>query len=114
MNLYLTNHANVRNTNFCNADGQVMYRSETPGSVFAPNKVTTIYKIIPNDTLDDMGMLVRSICNYSETYNPLVTWSPADRFTNLATIDWRNIFIPSRLTYEGLTMPIASKGVFAQ
>ncbi|KIM75706.1 hypothetical protein PILCRDRAFT_13354 [Piloderma croceum F 1598] len=92
MNLYLTNHANVRNTNFCNADGQVMYRSETAGSVFAPNKVTTIYKIIPNDTLDDM----------------------ADRFTNLATIAWRNIFTPSRLTYEGLRMPIASKGVFAQ
>jgi len=30
MELYLSNHANVRKTNFCNAEGQVLYKSETP------------------------------------------------------------------------------------
>jgi hypothetical protein len=57
MDLYLSNHANVRNTNFCDADGQVMYKTETPGFVWAPHKMTTVCKVIPNDTPDDMGML---------------------------------------------------------
>ena len=54
MNIYLTNHADVRHTHFCTADGQVMYKSETPGFLHT-GKMTTIYKIIPNDEPEDMS-----------------------------------------------------------
>jgi len=91
MDLYLTNHANVRNTNFCNAAGQIMYKSETPGSVFAPNKKTTVYKVIPNDTPEDM----------------------TDKFRDLATVVW-HVVATSILTYEGAEMPMVSKGVLAR
>ena len=57
MDIYLTNHANVRNTKFCAANGQVLYKSETEGFVLSPHKKTTIYKIIPNDAPEDMGTL---------------------------------------------------------
>jgi hypothetical protein len=68
MDLYLTNHANVRNTNFCTSDGQVLYKSETPGIVIAPNKKTTIYKVIPNDTPEDMGTLPHFLHTRIETH----------------------------------------------
>jgi hypothetical protein len=55
MDIYLTNHANVRNTNFCNANGQILYKSETPGNTFKPHKVTTISKVVPNASPDDMS-----------------------------------------------------------
>ena len=55
MDIYLTNHANVRNTHFCNADGQDLYKSETPGSILNPHKKTIISKIMPNDSIDDMS-----------------------------------------------------------
>jgi hypothetical protein len=56
MNIYLTNHANVRQTNFCNAHGQTLYKSETPGyaSRLVPNQKTTISKIIPNKNPNDI------------------------------------------------------------
>ena len=69
MDLYLSNHANVRNTNFCIADGQVVYKSETPGSVFAPNKKTTVYKVVPNDTPEDMSTSSHFFCIQGEIHN---------------------------------------------
>jgi len=59
MNLYLTNHANVRKTNFCNVDGQVLYKSETPGYAtrLVPNQKTTISKVVPNDSPEIMSTL---------------------------------------------------------
>ncbi|KIM79630.1 hypothetical protein PILCRDRAFT_550834 [Piloderma croceum F 1598] len=83
MDIYLTNHANVRNTRFYNADGQVLYKSETPGSAFSLHKKTTISKIIPNDSPDDMS----------------------DRFAEIATIEWHPV--GSRLTYGGTTVTIS-------
>jgi hypothetical protein len=56
MNIYLTNHADVRHTKFCTADGQTLYKSETPGW-FHAGKKTTIYKVIPNDDPEDMSTL---------------------------------------------------------
>lgn len=56
MNIYLTNHANVRNTTFTDDFGQVLYKSETPGSILSRNRNTTISKIVPNDSPDDMGV----------------------------------------------------------
>jgi hypothetical protein len=55
MNIYLTNHANVRLTKFCAAEGQVLYKSETPGFL-QTGKKTKIYKVIPNDEPEDMSM----------------------------------------------------------
>jgi hypothetical protein len=65
MDLYLTNHANVRNTTFCNADGQALYKSDTPDFSFSHHRRTTISKIIPNDSLDDMS----TPRSFSLTYN---------------------------------------------
>jgi hypothetical protein len=55
MDLYLSNHHKVRNTNYSTAGGQVVYKAETPGSIYKAHKTTTISKIIPNDTPDDMS-----------------------------------------------------------
>lgn len=55
MELILTNHQNVQNTNFCNEAGQVLYKSVTPGSILSPNRRTAISKIAPNETDEDMG-----------------------------------------------------------
>jgi hypothetical protein len=112
MDLYLTNHARVRNTNFCTTDGQVMYKSETPGSLFAPNKRTTIYKIIPNHASEDMGMFLcfPRMCGRSR----LQSLASADRFTDLATIAWHARPRLSKLTYDGVKMSIVTKGVLAR
>ena len=56
MNIYLTNHANVRNTAFTNDAGQALYKSETPGFILSRNRKTTISKVVPNDSLDDMSV----------------------------------------------------------
>ena len=56
VDLYLSHHHNVTNTNFCSEDGQILYKSETPGSPFALNQKTTISKVIPNDSPDDMSI----------------------------------------------------------
>jgi len=90
MNIYLTNHADVRHTKFCTADGQIMYKSETPG-LFHAGKKTAIYKVIPNDDPEDM----------------------IDKFEELATIEWR-VIKSSKLTYNGIEMPIAAKGIFGR
>ncbi|KIM83534.1 hypothetical protein PILCRDRAFT_819162 [Piloderma croceum F 1598] len=90
MDIYLTNHANVRHTKFCSADGQIMYKSETPGLLHTGKK-TTIYKVIPNNDPEHM----------------------IDRFTELATIDWR-VVKSSTLAYNGVEMPIAIKGIFGR
>jgi hypothetical protein len=99
MNLYLSNHANVRKTNFCNAEGQVLYKSETPGYAtrWVPNQKTTISKVIPNsDSLEDMGALPLSSYSLVTRF----TWKPADKFTHLATIEWHTIG-SSKLIYGG-------------
>lgn len=57
MNLILTNHQFVLDTNFCNEAGQVLYKTTTPGSFLSPNRRTTISKIVPNETPEDMGEL---------------------------------------------------------
>jgi len=80
MDLYLSNHHKVRNTNYSTAGGQVVYKAETPGSIYKAHKTTTISKIIPNDTPDDM----------------------TDRFKELATIEWHPLKRAS-MTYEGTT-----------
>ena len=56
MNIYLTNHTNVRKTNFCNTEGQILYKSKTPGipTHLVPNQKS---KVIPNNTPEDMGAL---------------------------------------------------------
>ncbi|KZP15110.1 hypothetical protein FIBSPDRAFT_978472 [Athelia psychrophila] len=69
MTIYLTNHANVRNTKFCNDEGQVLYASQTPGPILSSNRVTTISKVVPNNSPDDMS----------------------DHFTELAVIEWHPI-----------------------
>ena len=61
MNIYLTNKANVRNTNFCNSDGQILYKSETSGSTFNPHKITTIGKVVPNASPELFEIGVRRI-----------------------------------------------------
>ncbi|KAF7966381.1 hypothetical protein HWV62_38903 [Athelia sp. TMB] len=95
MNIYLTNHANVRNTTFTDDFGQVLYKSETPGSILSRNRKTTISKIVPNDSPDDM----------------------ADHFTELAIIEWHTI-ASSVLTYGGVKQSMKEfmphKGVLAQ
>jgi len=95
MDLFLTNHANVRNTNFCNLEGQVIYKSVTPGSVLSTNRTTTISKIIPNTLPDDM----------------------VDEFTELAAIEW-HISMSSRLKYHDIELPMKdfmpSEGVWGQ
>jgi hypothetical protein len=57
MDLYLSNHHNVRKTNYCTANGQVLYKSETPGHLLKPHKKTTISKVAPNESPDDMSAL---------------------------------------------------------
>jgi len=93
MDLYLTNHANVRNTNFCNFEGQIRYKSVTPGSVFKATRVTTISKVIPNPSPGDM----------------------VDSFAELAAIEW-HMFLSARLKYGDIERSMAefmpSKGVF--
>jgi len=95
MDLYLTNHANVRNTNFCNAAGQVIYRSITPGSLLSAKRLTIVNKIVPNKSPKDM----------------------IDRFTELASIEWHAL-TPSILTYGGYEMLMKefmpSKGILGQ
>jgi len=95
MDLFLTNHANVRNTNFCNLEGQVIYKSVTPGSVLSTNRTTTISKIVPNTLHDDM----------------------VDEFTELAAIEW-HISMSSRLKYHEIELPMKdfmpSEGVWGQ
>jgi hypothetical protein len=114
MDLYLTNHANVRKTNFCNAEGQVLYKSETPGYAtrLVPNQKTTISKVVPSNAPEDMGTL-----SYFTSTLIRLTWNPADKFTHLATIEWHTIG-SSRLTYGGfegsMSEFIPSKGIFAQ
>jgi len=81
MNIFLTNHANVRNTKFCNAEEQVLYKSETIGSTLSPNKKTIISKVVPNESLDAM----------------------ADHFKELAVIQWSAI-ASSILTHNGVTV----------
>ena len=73
MDIYLTNHANVRNTKFCAANGQVLYKSETEGFVLSPHKKTTIYKIIPNDAPEDMGTLPHFLAFVVSLVNLLAT-----------------------------------------
>jgi len=98
MNLYLTNHANVRNTSFCKADGQVLYESETPGFTFTPylptcrlHRKTTIRKMMKNDSSEDTTK-------------------------HLATIEWHTIR-SSRIIYGGFEVPmsdfIPSQGPFS-
>jgi len=95
MNLYLTNGANVRNSNFCNAEGQIIYKSKTPGSILTPKRQTIIGKIIPNQSPEDM----------------------TDRFGYLAAIAWRTIG-SSLLAYGGSDSSLKdfmpAKGIFAQ
>lgn len=55
MDIFLTNRAHVSNTDFCNSDGQVIYKSVTPGSILSANRTTTISKIVPNKSPNDMG-----------------------------------------------------------
>lgn len=58
MNLILTNHQFVLDTHFCNEAGQVLYKTTTTrGSFLSPNRRTTISKIVPNETPEDMGEL---------------------------------------------------------
>ncbi|KIM83998.1 hypothetical protein PILCRDRAFT_421948 [Piloderma croceum F 1598] len=83
MNIYLTNRG-VGHTQFRTADGQMMYKSETPGFLHGGKK-TTIYKVIPNDDPEEM----------------------VDRFTELATTEWRTM--SSKLTYNGVELPITIK-----
>ena len=61
MNLILTNHQFVQNTNFCNEAGQVLYKTVTPSSFVSANRRTTISKIVPNTTPEDMGELGSSL-----------------------------------------------------
>jgi hypothetical protein len=109
MNIYLTNHANVRHTKFCAADGQVLYQSETPGLLHT-GKETTISKVVPNDDPEDMSMLIRFHCTPDRTHKILTS---ADKFADLATIKWR-IVKSSTMIYDGVELPIATKGIFAQ
>jgi hypothetical protein len=111
MNIYLTNHADVRYTKFCTADGQIMYKSETPGFLHAGKK-TTIYKVIPNDDPEDMSTLSHFHCVHGP-FTKSTHSTSVDRFTELATIDWR-VIKSSKLTYHGVEMPVATKGVFAR
>ncbi|KZP12618.1 hypothetical protein FIBSPDRAFT_870138 [Athelia psychrophila] len=95
MDLYLTNHANARNTKFCNEAGQVLYKSETPGSCLSHNRTTKISKVIPHDSPEDM----------------------TDLFADLAAIEWHRLG-SSVLTYGGFKQSMKefmpSKGIFAQ
>ncbi|KZP12619.1 hypothetical protein FIBSPDRAFT_898117 [Athelia psychrophila] len=54
MDLYLSNHADVRNTKFCNKTGQVLYKSETLVSRLSFNRTTKISKVIPRGSPEDM------------------------------------------------------------
>ncbi|KZP12755.1 hypothetical protein FIBSPDRAFT_835949 [Athelia psychrophila] len=95
MDIYLANHANVRNTNFCNEAGQVLYKSDTPGSFLSRNRTTKISKVVPHDSPEDM----------------------LDHFDELAAIEWHTLG-SSVLTYGGFKRPMKefmpSKGIFAQ
>ena len=55
MNIYLTNRG-IKHTKFRTADGQIMYKTETPGWLHSGKK-STIYKVIPNDDPEQMGTL---------------------------------------------------------
>ena len=104
MNVYLTTRG-VHHTQFRTADGQIMYKSETPGFLHGGKK-TTIYKIIPNDDPEQMGTL----SHFRLVHSPLpksTHLTSVDRFTELATIDWR--IVSSKLTYNGVELPIAVK-----
>ena len=111
MNIYLTNHANVRHTKFCTADGQTMYKSETPGWLHTGKK-TTIYKVVPNDDPEHMSTSSPfRLIHYRLTKSTHLT--SVDRFTELATIDW-HVVKSSKVIYNGVEMPIDIKGIFGR
>jgi len=60
----------VRYTKFCTADGQIMYKSETPGFLHAGKK-TTIYKVIPNDDPEEWVRCHTFIAFTVPSQNPL-------------------------------------------
>jgi hypothetical protein len=105
MNIYLTNYG-VKHTKFHTADGQIMYKSETPGLLHTGKK-TTIYKVIPNDDPEHMGTLSR-FRHIHGCFTKSSHLTSVDRFTELATIDWR-LTKSSKLTYNGVELPIAIK-----
>ncbi|KZP21156.1 hypothetical protein FIBSPDRAFT_1044321 [Athelia psychrophila] len=106
MNIYLTNHARVRNTNFCDEAGQVLYKSDTPGSCLSCNRTTKISKAAPYEKQA-----------YEKQDDRSTTDGGSDHFDDLAAIEWHTLG-SSVLTYGGLERPMKefmpSKGIFAQ
>lgn len=87
MDLYLSNHHKVRNTNYSTTSGQVVYKAETPGSIYRAHKTTTISKIIPNDSPDDMSTQPSVHCSsflfiYRLTVNVVNTSWQVQRVSN--------------------------------
>jgi hypothetical protein len=82
-------HNDPINTIITTAEGQVLYKIETPGTdVVLPGKSTTIKGIAPNVT------------------NNALEIDMQDRFRELAVIDW-HLTESSKLRYDGMELDLS-------
>lgn len=110
----MLSHSNVRQTTYCNSDGQVLYRAETEYKI--SQRTTKITKVVPNSSVDDMS---RSL---SSSALPKVTlifylFIQDDQFSDLASIEWATLS-NSKLKYGAFEGPIKdflrSSGILSQ
>jgi len=73
----------------------------------ARRQEATIYKLSPMMTLRTWVVVTLSL--RSRSLHKITHSTSVDRFTELATIDWR-VIKSSKLTYHGVEMPVATKG----